>query len=98
MFHDSKITVFVNGVWWPARQKGFFCLNRNCVYLCLPLSLYMYFGFILSLFLFKLHLTMASESFKQFDEWLEAGKILADELATKKVKFFINYFSIMAFT
>ena len=41
---------------------------------------------------------MASESFKQFDEWLEVGEILANELATKKVKFFINYFSIMAFT
>ena len=41
---------------------------------------------------------MASESFRQLNEWLEAGKNLADELATKKLKFFMHYFSIMAFT
>ncbi len=33
---------------------------------------------------------MASESFRQFKEWLEAGKTMADQLETKKVKVTIH--------
>ncbi len=41
---------------------------------------------------------MASESFRQYKEWLEAAKTMADELEAYKVNLFTYYLSIMPFT